>query len=75
MKLKVQNREVSPLDFNKFIVCKVLEDVDKNYLEYMKVAYPESKNFTESDIATLNNWKHKLIVKLNKYMNKEQFNV
>lgn len=73
MKLKVQNREVSPLDFSKYVVCKVLEDVDKNYTEYLKVAYPESENFTESDIATLNNWKHKLIVKLNKYMNKEQF--
>lgn len=73
MKLKVQNREVSPLDFSKYIVCKVLEDVDRNYIEYLKVAYPESENFTESDIATLNNWKHKLIAKLNKYMNKEQF--
>lgn len=75
MKLTVKNREVTPLEFNKFIVCKVLEDVDKNYIEYLKVAYPESSNFSECDIATLNSWKHRLIVKLNKYMNKEQFNV
>lgn len=74
MKLKVQNREVTPLDFNKYIVCKVLEDIDKNYEEYLKVAYPESRNFSESDIAALNSWKHRLIVKLNKYLNKEQFN-
>lgn len=75
MKLTVKNREVTPLEFNKFIVCKVLEDVDKNYIEYLKVAYPEANDFSESDIATLNSWKHRLIVKLNKYMNKEQFNV
>lgn len=75
MKLNVQNREVSPLDFSKYVICKVLEDVDKNYIEYIKVAYPESKNFTESDIAVLNSWKHKFIVKLNKYMNKEKFRV
>lgn len=74
MKLTIQNKEVTPLDFNKYIVCKVLEDIDKNYIEYVKVAYPGSKDFTESDIATLNNWKHRLIVKLNKYLNKEQFN-
>lgn len=75
MKLTLKNREVTPLDFNRYIVCKVLEDVDKNYLEYLKVAYPESSNFSESDIATLNSWKHRLIVKLNKCMNKEQFHV
>lgn len=74
MKLKIKNKEVTPLDFNKFIICKVLEDIDKNYMDYVKVAYSESRNFTESDIATLNSWKHRLIVKLNKYMNKEQFN-
>lgn len=75
MKLKIKNREVTPLEFNKYVICKVLEDVDKNYLEYLKVAYPESSDFTEADIATLNNWKHRLIVQLNKHMNKEQFNV
>lgn len=73
MKLIVQNKEVTPLDFNKYIICKVLEDIDRHYMEYVKVAYPESEDFTESDIATLNNWKHRLIVELNKYLNKEQF--
>ena len=73
MKLTIQNKEMTPKTFAKYVLCKVVEDVDTNYLTYAKAIYPDIANMSENDIAKLNDWKHKLIVQLNKFLNKDEF--
>lgn len=73
MKLVVQNTEMTPKTFAKFVLCKVVEDVDKNYMEYVKSIYPEVSQLSENEIVKLDEWKHKLIMQVNKFLNKEEF--
>lgn len=73
MRLLVQNTEMTPKTFAKFVLCKVIEDVDKNYIEYVKAVYPEVENMSENDIVKLDEWKHKLVLQVNKFLNKDEF--
>ena len=73
MKLVIQNQEMTPKTFAKYVLCKVIEDVDKNYLEYVKSIYPEVEQMSDNDIVKLNDWKHKLIMQVNKFLNKDEF--
>lgn len=73
MKLVIQNQEMTPKTFAKYVLCKVIEDVDKNYLEYVKSIYPEVEQMSDNDIVKLNDWKHKLVMQVNKFLNKDEF--
>ena len=64
---------MTPKTFAKYVLCKVIEDVDKNYLEYVKSIYPEVEEMSENDIVKLNDWKHKLVMQVNKFLNKDEF--
>lgn len=64
---------MTPKTFAKYVLCKVIEDVDKNYLEYVKSIYPEVEQMSDNDIVKLNDWKHKLIMQVNKFLNKDEF--
>jgi hypothetical protein len=64
---------MTPKTFAKYVLCKVIEDVDKNYLEYVKSIYPEVEQMSDNDIVKLNDWKHKLVMQVNKFLNKDEF--
>ena len=75
MKLQVQNRELTPKEFVEYTLCKLVEDYDTNFVEYAKAMCPEvMSQLTELDIAKLNDWRHKVVVKLNKFLGKDKFN-
>lgn len=75
MKLQVQNIEMTPKMFAKFTLCKLVEDYDKNFLEYAKAMCPEIiASLSENDIAKLGDWRHKLVVQVNKFLGKDEFN-
>lgn len=75
MKLQIQNREITPKEFAEYTLCKLIEDYDNNFVEYAKTMCPDvMSQLNENDIAKLNDWRHKVVVKINKFLGKDKFN-
>jgi len=74
MKLTVQNQELTPKDFTRYIACKVIEDLDTHFDEYAAAAWKDYANLSDVEKAKVNEWKHKEIIKLYKFLNKDGFN-
>ena len=62
---------ISHLDKINFLV----EDFDNNFVEYAKAMCPDvMSQLNDNDIAKLNDWRHKVVVKVNKFLGKDKFN-
>ena len=73
MKLIVNNQELTPKDFTRYITCKVLEDLDTHLEEYAAAAWKDYDNLSDVEKAKVNEWNHKEIIKLYKFLNKDVF--
>lgn len=73
MILKINNQNLTPKNFVRYVTCSVLEDLEANFANYAKIVYPEFANMSEIDLAKLNEWKHKFFVQMNKNLRKDDF--
>lgn len=74
MKIVLNNKEVTPKDFTRYVACKVIEDLDVHFDEYAIAAYENYAKLSDVEKAKINEWKHKEIIKLYKFLNKDGFN-
>lgn len=74
MTITLNDKELTPKNFVRYVTCSVLEDVEHNFEKYASVVYPEYAQMTELDKAKLNDWKHKFFVQMNKSLRKDDFN-
>lgn len=74
MTINANNQAMTPSTFARYVLCKVIEDVDTHYDDYAAKILPEFSNMSENEKAKLNEWKHKEIVKLAKFLRKDEFN-
>lgn len=73
MKIVLNNKEFTPKDFTRYVACKVIEDLDIYFDEYAVIAYKDYINLSDVEKAKINEWKHKEIIKLYKFLNKDCF--
>lgn len=73
MIIKTNNQEMTPKDFSRYVICKVTEDLEKNFDKYATAIEPNYANLTELEKAKFNEWKHKVFTHLNNYLHKEDF--
>ena len=73
MKLTVNNQKLTPKKYAQLIVCKVIEDLDTHFDEYAAAARKDYANLSDLEKAKVNEWKHKEIVKLYKFLGKDCF--
>jgi len=73
MILKVNNQNLTPKNFVRYVTCSVLEDLEANFEKYATITHPEFANLSEMDKAKLNEWKHKFFVQMNKTLRKDEF--
>ena len=73
MKLTVNNQELTPRQFVDQVLCKFLEAVDTRFDECAEVAWKDYANLLDVEKAKVNEWKHKKIIKLYKFLNKDVF--
>lgn len=74
MKLNVNNQDFTPKDFSRYVLCKVIEDLDTKFDEYATAVWQNYSALTEVEKAKINDWKHKEIVKVYKFLSKDDFN-
>ena len=54
MKLIVNNQELTPKDFTRYITCKVIEDLDTHFDEYAAAAWKDYDNLSDVEKAKVN---------------------
>ncbi len=73
MTINANNQEMTPSTFARYILCKIIEDVDENFNSYASVMYEDFSKFNDVEKAKINEWKHKEVVKLYKFLGKDGF--
>lgn len=74
MKITIKNNSYSPRNTVQYVICSVLEDVNKNFDKYAPVLIEDFNEMDSESKACLDKWKSKVFDKLDKFLEKDLFN-